>query len=83
MVASGSQLALSFNYAGPALNDGGIGGDILEHNRIGADLHIVADRDPTENLGPGPDDHVIAKRGSGASLVPSRPPSVTPWKRSR
>ncbi len=59
----GKPLALSFNHTGRHPDDSGIGGNGLEHNRIGADLHIVADCDPAEDLGPGPDDHMIAERG--------------------
>ena len=64
---------MSLNHAGRHSNDGGIGGDILEHNRIGADLHIVANRDPAENLGSGPDDHMIAKRGVALPTFLPRP----------
>src|ERR1043165_1548590 len=58
----GETLALSFDHAGRHSNDGGIGGDVLEHNRIGTNLDIVADRDSAENLGSGPDNDVTAER---------------------
>ena len=45
-------------------------GDILHHNRVGADLHVIADVHRPQDLGSGPDGDAVASS--------ERPPRVEP-----
>lgn len=48
-----------------------IGGNRLQDDGIRADFHVVADRNPAEDLRPRPDDHMAAERGMAlAALLP-------------
>src|SRR3989449_7791729 len=43
-------------------DDRGVRRDRLQYDGVGSDLDVIADLDPTEDLGPGAHHHVIAQR---------------------
>ncbi len=48
----------------PGIADhGGVGRDVLDHDRVGADLGVVADRDRAQQLGPRADGDVVLEGG--------------------
>ena len=53
--------------------------DVLDHDRVGADLGAVADRDRAEQLGAGADRDVVLDVGWRLPRAKPVPPSVTPW----
>ena len=40
----------------------GVGGNVPDNDRVGADVTVVADGNIAQNLGAGPDDHIVADR---------------------
>ena len=76
----GEPLALRLNDPGGHADDGRIGSNVLEDDGIGADLHVVTDRNPSEDLGPGADHDVIAQRRMPLPALLSRSTERHPWK---
>ena len=65
----GKSLALRFDDSGRDTDYGRIRRNRFDNNGIGADFHIVADRDAAENFCPRPDHHMIPQGGMALAAL--------------
>jgi len=78
-------LAVAVDDVGGDADDGGVGRDVAEDDRAGADARVFADGDVAEDVGVVADENAVAEGGVALGspgllrvLLPV-PPRVTPW----